>query len=92
MTTRAPARAIAAIPSIHAASKLLNSGPTITSPSGVTSITAPDEGIAPISVSTPKASQGSGRTACRHRTIPDLPELDPPLRTITCERVEIPSA
>jgi len=33
--------------------------------------------------SMPKASHGSGRTACRHRTIPDLPELEPPLSTIT---------
>lgn len=41
-----------------------------------------DAGIAWISVSTPKASQGSGRTACRHRAIPDFPELEPPLSTI----------
>ncbi len=42
-----------------------------------------DTGIARISVSTPKASHGSGSTACRHRAIPDFPELEPPLRTIT---------
>jgi hypothetical protein len=42
-----------------------------------------EAGIAWISVSTPKASHGSGRTACRHRAIPDFPELEPPLRTIT---------
>jgi hypothetical protein len=42
-----------------------------------------DTGIAWISVSTPKASHGSGRTACRHRAMPDFPELEPPLRTIT---------
>jgi hypothetical protein len=30
---RAPARAIAAIPAIHAASRVRNSGPTTTSPS-----------------------------------------------------------
>jgi len=29
-------------------------------------------------------SHGSGRTACRHRAIPDFPELEPPLSTITC--------
>ena len=40
-------------------------------------------GMAWISVSTPKASHGSGRTACKHRAIPDLPELEPPLSTIT---------
>jgi len=40
-------------------------------------------GIASISVSTPRLSHGSGRIACRHRAIPDFPELDPPLRTIT---------
>jgi hypothetical protein len=42
-----------------------------------------ETGIAWISVSTPKISQGSGRTACRHRAIPGFPELEPPLRTIT---------
>jgi hypothetical protein len=42
-----------------------------------------DAGIISISVSTPRASHGSGRTACRHRAIPDFPELEPPLRTIT---------
>jgi len=42
-----------------------------------------DIGIAWTSVSVPKASHGSGRTACRHRAIPDFPELEPPLRTIT---------
>jgi hypothetical protein len=41
-----------------------------------------DAGIASTSVSTPNDSQGSGSTACRHRAIPDFPELDPPLRTI----------
>ena len=59
----------------------------MTSPSGANSIPAAgireDTGIAWISVSTPKASQGFGRTACRHRAIPDFPELEPPLRTIT---------
>jgi hypothetical protein len=42
-----------------------------------------DIGIAWTRLSVPKASHGSGRTACRHRAIPDLPELDPPLSTIT---------
>jgi hypothetical protein len=35
------------------------------------------------SVSVPRASHGSGSVACRQRMIPDLPELDPPLSTIT---------
>jgi hypothetical protein len=40
--------------------------------------------MTPISVSTPRASQGSGITACRQRAIRDFPALDPPLRAITC--------
>jgi hypothetical protein len=39
--------------------------------------------MARIRVSTPKASHGSGRIACRHRAMPDFPELDAPLSTIT---------
>ena len=76
---------IAATPSIHAASSARNSGLTMTAPSGANSIPDSREaaGIAWISVSTPKTSHGSGRTACRHRAIPDLPELEPPLSTIT---------
>jgi len=85
--TRAPAWVIAATPSIHAASSVRNSGPAITSPSAANSIPAAevrmDTGIAWISVSIPRASHGSGKTACRHRAIPDFPELEPPLRTIT---------
>ena len=85
--TRAPACAIAAIPAIHAVSSVRNSGPTTTSPSWPNSMPADDLcrdiGIAWTSVSVPKASHGSGRTACRHLAIPDFPELDPPLRTIT---------
>ena len=42
-----------------------------------------DIGIDWTSVSVPNAGQGSGRIACRHRAIPDLPELEPPLSTIT---------
>jgi hypothetical protein len=30
----------------------------------------------------PNASHGSGNVACRHRTMPDFPELEPPLRMI----------
>lgn len=86
--TRAPARAIAAIPSIHAASSALNSDPTLTPPSGANSIPdatpVMDAGIASISVSTLKVSHGSGRTACRALARLDFPELDPPLSTITC--------
>ena len=78
---------MAAIPVIHAASSVRNSGPTTTSPSGANSMPVADirraSGMAWISVSTPKASHGSGRTACKHRAIPDLPELEPPLSTIT---------
>jgi hypothetical protein len=83
----APALAIAAIPAIHAASRVRNSGPTMTSPSWPNSMPAADVcsdiGIAWIRLSVPKASHRSGRIACRHRAIPDLPELEPPLSTIT---------
>ncbi|GAB3960221.1 hypothetical protein GCM10029978_008950 [Actinoallomurus acanthiterrae] len=85
--TRAPARAIAAIPAIHAASNSRNSDPTLTPPSAANSIPVSDvrmdAGIASTSVSTLTASHGSGSTACRHLAIPDLPELDPPFNTIT---------
>jgi hypothetical protein len=84
---RAPAPAIAAIPEIHAASSMRNSGPMMTVPSDANPIPAADvregPGIASISVSVPSASHGSGRTVCRHRAIPDFPALEPPLRTIT---------
>jgi hypothetical protein len=87
MMIRTPARAIAATPSIHAASSARNSGPTTISPSAAKSIpvadTGEDAGSAWISVSTPKTSQGSGSTAWRHRAIPVFPELEPPLSTIT---------
>jgi hypothetical protein len=43
-----------------------------------------EAGIASISESIAAASHGSCSSACRHRTIPDLPELDPPFNTITC--------
>lgn len=81
--TLAPARAIAATPSIHAACSAPKAGPTLTPPSGANSRSL-SGGIASISESTPKVSHGSGITACRHRAIPDFPELEPPLRTITC--------
>jgi len=87
MMIRAPALAIAATPFIQASSSARNCGPTLTSPSAANPMPASDacmaEGIAWMSMSTPTASQGSGRTACRHRAIPDLPELDPPFSTIT---------
>ena len=61
--------------------------PTMTSPVGSNSIPNADigeeEGAASIRVSVPRASHGSERTVCRHRAIPDFPELDPPFRTIT---------
>ena len=56
-----------------------------TSPSGPISIPPPlpiAAGSASTKSSTLNASQGSGSTACRHRTIPVFPELDPPLMTI----------
>lgn len=85
--TRAPARTIATIPVSHAASRVLNSAPTTTSPSGPNSIPASDSrmaaGSASTNVSVPKVSHGSGNTACRHRAIADFPELDPPLSMIT---------
>jgi hypothetical protein len=31
----------------------------------------------------PECQPGSGKIACRHRAMPDLPELEPPLSTIT---------
>ena len=84
---RAPACAIAAIPAIHVASRVRNSGPTAIWPSSANSMPAADVcmdvGIAWIRSSVPKASQGSGKIACRHRAIPDFPELEPPLSTIT---------
>jgi len=57
----------------------------VTAPSAANSIPdiCSDAGSAWISVSTPKASHGPGRTACRHRAMPDFPELEPPLSTIT---------
>jgi hypothetical protein len=59
------------------------SAPTLTLPSAAISIPSSDAcilaGIASMNESTPNASHGSVRTACRHRTIPDFPELEPPL-------------
>jgi hypothetical protein len=49
----------------------------------VNSIPVFDGGIAWMSVSIPNAGHGSGSIACRHRMIPDLPELDPPFTMIT---------
>lgn len=84
---------MAATPAIHAASSARNRVPTLTPPSAANpmppSDSRMDAGIASISVSTPTANQGSGSTPCRHREIPDLPELEPPFNTITW--VAIPS-
>jgi hypothetical protein len=86
MMTLAPARAIATTPSIQAASSARKSAPTLTPPSAATTIPSSDAcifaGIASTNESHPNASHGSGSTACRHRTIPDFPELEPPLRMI----------
>lgn len=74
-------------PARQAASSRVNSSPTLTPPSAANSIPVPEDwseaGIDSTNPSIPKASHGSGRTACRQRTIPDLPELEPPLSTIT---------
>lgn len=84
--TRAPAQAVAATPARQAASSRVNSSPTLTPPSAANSMPVPEDwseaGIDSTNPSIPKASHGSGRTACRQRTIPDLPELEPPLSTI----------
>jgi hypothetical protein len=86
MMIRAPAPAMAAMPAIHAASSVRNLAPTTTCPSGLNSmppLACSDGGIASISESTPKVSHGPGSTDWRLRAIVDLPELEPPLRTIT---------
>ncbi len=84
---RAPARAIAATPSVQASSRSRNSDPMLTEPSGPNTIPVSAAwraaGIASTIVSVPSASHGSDRRAWRHRAIPDLPELEPPLSTIT---------
>ena len=86
MTTRAPDLTIATTPSRQAASNARKSAPTLTPPSAANTIPPSDSRILAGSASTneshPNASHGSGSTACRHRTIPDFPELEPPLRMI----------
>ena len=68
-------------------SKVRNSVPTVMEPSGANSIPAVEvrieAGMAAINVSTPNVIQGFGRIACRQRTIPDFPALEPPFKTIT---------
>ena len=76
---------MAAMPAIHAASSVRKAGPTTTCPSGLNS-TPPacsDGGIASISELTPNISHGCGSTDWRWPAIVDLPELEPPLSTIT---------
>ena len=86
MMILAPARAIATTPSIQAASSARKSAPTLTPPSAAKPIPASDScifaGRASTNESHPNASHGSDSTACRHRMIPDFPELEPPLRMI----------
>jgi len=88
MMTLAPARTISAIPAIQAVCSAMKSAPTLTVPSAPNVTPASDAvifaGSASMNESTPKANQGSGSSACRHRRIPDFPELEPPLSTITC--------
>jgi hypothetical protein len=77
---------MAAMPRIQAASSRRKTVPTTTCPSGLNSMPPPvcsDGGIASTSVSVPNVSHGSARINCSRRAIVDLPELDPPLRTIT---------
>lgn len=85
--TRAPARTMAATPCRQASESRRYSGPTVTVPSApMPSPPSPsrsEAGMAASTESTPNVSQAPGSTACRHRAIPDLPELDPPLSTIT---------
>ncbi len=85
--TFAPARAVAATPSRQAASSLRNSSPIATPPSGANAMPASvvrrDAGRESTNVSIAAVSQGSGSSAWRHRTMPDLPELEPPFTTIT---------
>ena len=88
---RAPARAMAATPVIHAASLARNASPTMTSPCAPKSIPPPEGGSASTRSSTPSRIHGCGRTTCRHRPMPVLPELEPPLRTITCVVTEVPA-
>jgi hypothetical protein len=83
MMMRAPARAIAATPAIQASSAARNSSCTAISPFAANSIPDRFGGRAATNVSTLSASHGVGRIACRQRAIPDLPELDPPLSTMT---------
>jgi hypothetical protein len=59
----APARAIAAMPSIHAASTARKSAPTVTSPSAAKAMSVPAPGIASTRVSVPNVSHGPGRIA-----------------------------
>ncbi|GGX25456.1 hypothetical protein GCM10010353_45530 [Streptomyces chryseus] len=86
MMILAPARAIATMPSVQAASSARKSAPTLTRPSAANTIPSPEArilaGMASTNESHPKANHGSGSTDCRHRTIPDFPELEPPLRMI----------
>ncbi|ARZ72242.1 hypothetical protein SMD11_6666 [Streptomyces albireticuli] len=67
MMTLAPARAIAAMPSVQAASRARKSAPTVTPPSAANVIPSSDScilaGKASTKESHPKASHGSGRTA-----------------------------
>ena len=54
------------------------------SASGEIMVAESDGGIASMRSSTLRLSHGSGRIACRQRAMPLFPELEPPLRTMTC--------
>ena len=85
--TGAPARTVAAMPAIHAASSFLNTCPTATAPPAATPKPSAESCSAGGSESTKSsmlaASHGSGSMPCSWRTMLVLPELDPPLTTIT---------
>ncbi len=78
---------MATSPVIQASCSVMKSPPTATPPSSAKPMPSPPEvsraGIASTRVSMLSESQGSGSTACRSRAIADLPELDPPLSTMT---------
>ena len=78
---------MAATPAIQAVSTSRNAPPTVTSPCGPNPIPDPgassDGGSASTRSSTLSLIHGTGKMACRQRAIPVLPELEPPLSTMT---------
>ena len=85
--TGAPARAVAAMPVIHAVSSRVKVSPIWTAPSALMSKPSADcwsaSGKEATKSSMLVASQGSRNTSCIRRTMLLLPALDPPLTMIT---------